>query len=390
MKKIFSIIILVVTFACLNAKDIIVTDMRGVNVSVPDNLERIATISDGFVEGVMTHLGVIHKVTVIGSWSMKRDYKYSFTTVGGEEYTLRGWNTMKYLHPWLNDLPCINSPQGNIINYETLASANPQLVILRVGDCTLRGANPETVEKTIGTIEALGIPLVVIFSPNYYNKAELSSMREEMRVLGDIFGQREKALKLFDYLDATEKMIRKQTASIKEKNKVSMLYLGLNPNVRKKGAAGSVSGVNTPESYIIEGIANAKNAFTGKGSGVIMSAEQLYSLNPDVIVLPTSNGYHPPRELYESPDFQILQELKAVKNKRVYAMPWSPMNCARRVEYPIDMMIIAKAAYPDKFKDIKVHTFVLQFYKDVYNVSDKDAEALRSEQILDWTVEYDF
>ena len=390
MKKIFSIIILVVTFACLNAKDIIVTDMRGVNVSVPDNLERIATISDGFVEGVMTHLGVINKVTVIGSWSMKRDYKYSFTTVGGEEYTLRGWNTMKYLHPWLNDLPCINSPQGNIINYETLASANPQLVILRVGDCTLRGANPETVEKTIGTIEALGIPLVVIFSPNYYNKAELSSMREEMRVLGDIFGQREKALKLFDYLDATEKMIRKRTASIKEKNKVSMLYLGLNPNVRKKGAAGSVSGVNTPESYIIEGIANAKNAFTGKGSGVIMSAEQLYSLNPDVIVLPTSNGYHPPRELYESPDFQILQELKAVKNKRVYAMPWSPMNCARRVEYPIDMMIIAKAAYPDKFKDIKVHTFVLRFYKDVYNVSDKDAEALRSEQILDWTVEYDF
>lgn len=390
MKKIFSIIILVVTFACLNAKDIIVTDMRGVNVSVPDNLERIATISDGFVEGVMTHLGVIHKVTVIGSWSMKRDYKYSFTTVGGEEYTLRGWNTMKYLHPWLNDLPCINSPQGNIINYETLASANPQLVILRVGDCTLRGANPESVEKTIGTIEALGIPLVVIFSPNYYNKAELSSMREEMRVLGDIFGQREKALKLFDYLDATEKMIRKRTASIKEKNKVSMLYLGLNPNVRKKGAAGSVSGVNTPESYIIEGIANAKNAFTGKGSGVIMSAEQLYSLNPDVIVLPTSNGYHPPRELYESPDFQILQELKAVKNKRVYAMPWSPMNCARRVEYPIDMLIIAKAAYPDKFKDIKVHTFVLRFYKDVYNVSDKDAEALRSEQILDWTVEYDF
>ena len=114
MKKISSIIILVVTFACLNAKDIIVTDMRGVNVSVPDNLERIATISDGFVEGVMTHLGVINKVTVIGSWSMKRDYKYSFTTVGGEEYTLRGWNTMKYLHPWLNDLPCINSPQGNI------------------------------------------------------------------------------------------------------------------------------------------------------------------------------------------------------------------------------------------------------------------------------------
>ena len=71
-------------------------------------------------------------------------------------------------------------------------------------------------------------------------------------------------------------------------------------------------------------------------------------------------------------------------------MPWSPMNCARRVEYPIDILIIAKAAYPQLFLDIKVHKFVLDFYKDVYGVSEEQAKALRSEQILDWTVEHDF
>ncbi|WP_335582343.1 hypothetical protein [Campylobacter sputorum] len=123
---------------------------------------------------------------------------------------------------------------------------------------------------------------------------------------------------------------------------------------------------------------------------MILSAEQIYALDPDVIVLPTSNGYHPPRELYESPAFEILNELRAIKEKRVYAMPWSPMNCTRRVEYPIDMLIIAKAAYPEKFSDIKVHEFVLKFYKDVYGVSDEEAKNLRSEQILDWTLEYDF
>ena len=32
----------------------------------------------------MTHLGVIDKVKLIGSWSMKRDYKYDFTTKAGE------------------------------------------------------------------------------------------------------------------------------------------------------------------------------------------------------------------------------------------------------------------------------------------------------------------
>lgn len=364
-----------------------VKDMRGAEVKIASPLERVATIDDGFVESVMTHLGVIDKVKLIGSWSMKRDYKYDFTTKAGESYTLRGWNVMKYLHPWLNDLPCVNSPQGNVVNFEALANENPQLVILRIGDCTLRGSNKDAVEKTIATIEALGIPLAVIYAPR---GAEIATMQEEMRVLGEIFGQKDKALKLFEYLDKTQKLVQERTTNLKEDQKVSMLYMGLNPNIRKNGGVASAYGVNTPESFIIEKIAGAKNAFRGDGSNVILSTEQLYAIDPDVIVLPTSNGYHPASELLSSADFEKLEELKAIKNKRVYAMPWSPMNCARRVEYPIDILIIAKAAYPQLFLDIKVHKFVLDFYKDVYGVSEEQAKALRSEQILDWTVENDF
>ncbi|WP_276712024.1 ABC transporter substrate-binding protein [Campylobacter rectus] len=364
-----------------------VKDMRGAEVKIASPLERVATIDDGFVESVMTHLGVIDRVKLIGSWSMKRDYKYDFTTKAGEAYTLRGWNVMKYLHPWLNDLPCVNSPQGNVVNFEALANENPQLVILRIGDCTLRGSNKDAVEKTIATIEALGIPLAVIYAPR---GAEIATMQEEMRVLGEIFGQKDKALKLFEYLDKTQKLVQERTANLKEDQKVSMLYMGLNPNIRKNGGVASAYGVNTPESFIIEKIAGAKNAFRGDGSNVILSTEQLYAIDPDVIVLPTSNGYHPASELLNSSDFEKLEELKAIKNKRVYAMPWSPMNCARRVEYPIDILIIAKAAYPQLFSDIKVHKFVLDFYKDVYGVSEEQAKALRSEQILDWTVENDF
>lgn len=67
-----------------------IKDMRGVEVKIASPLDRVATIDDGFVESVMTHLGVIDKVKLIGSWSMKRDYKYDFTTKAGEAYTLRG------------------------------------------------------------------------------------------------------------------------------------------------------------------------------------------------------------------------------------------------------------------------------------------------------------
>ena len=70
--------------------------MRGKAVTIKEPLNSVATIDDGFVEGVMTHLGVIDKITAIGSWSMKRDYKYDFVAQNGEKYSHRGWNTMKF------------------------------------------------------------------------------------------------------------------------------------------------------------------------------------------------------------------------------------------------------------------------------------------------------
>lgn len=391
MKKIFIILFI---FSSMQSFAYTITDMRGKNIEIPEKLDRVATIDDGFIEGVMTHLGVINKVTAIGSWSMKRDYKYTYETTDGKTYTAKGVNTMKFLHPWLNNIPCFNSPQGDILNYETLAKADPQLVILRVGDCTVsggsyfRGGDPAQLEKTISMIESLEIPLVVLFSPTYYGKAELSSMKEEMRVLGDVFKQRDKALKLYEYLNETEIMVRNRTKNIK--NKPTVLYFGLNSAARKQGGSGMVSGVTTPESYIIENIVNAKNSYQGKGNNIILSGEQVYALDPDVILLPTQNGYHPADELLKAPYYQNLNQLKAVQNKRVYALPWTPMNCSRRVEYPLDILIIAKAAYPELFSDIKVHQFALDFYKKVYNVDDKTAKSLRSEQLLDWTVENDF
>lgn len=368
-----------------------ITDMRGVQVKVPEDVKRVATIDDGFVEGVLTNLSEIDKVVAIGSWSIKRDYSYTYPTVNGANYSyVHGWNTMKYLHPWLNDTPCINSPQGNIISYETLADVNPDVVIMRVGDCTVGAGNEETITKTISTIESLGIPIVVLYSPSYYQNSDLSTMRDEMRVIGQLFEKEDKAMVLADYLESTEKMIRERTRDIPDNKKSSVLYIGLSPNARSSGGAGTVSGIDTPESYIIENVCNGKNVYRDTGSDKLLNSEQVIALDPDVILLPTANGFHPPRELYEAPYYQNLQNMRAVLNKRVYAMPWTPMNCARRTEYPIDMMVIAKACYPDLFSDIKVHEFALDFYQDVYGVNRTTAQELRSNQWLDWTVESDF
>ena len=171
----------------------VVTDMRGKAVTVPDDPASIATIDDGFIEGVMTHLGVIKRVKVIGSWSMKRDYRYSIPSSSGSTFEYRGWNTMKYLHHWLNDLPCVNSPQGNIISYETLALAAPDVVLMRVGDTPV-GTDREKVQKTVDTIEALGLPLIVLYSPTWFRSSDLSSMKTEAGIIGELFGGKKRKI----------------------------------------------------------------------------------------------------------------------------------------------------------------------------------------------------
>lgn len=147
----------------------------------------------------------IDKVSAIASWSFKRDYKYIIKGKD-KERQYAGLNTMKALHPWLNDLPCFNSPQGNIINYETLITSKPELIILRVGDCTVGGADKAALEKTLSILEATKIPLVVLYSPTYTK--DLATMKDEMRIIGDIFGKSQKALALYDYITSIEKMVQ--------------------------------------------------------------------------------------------------------------------------------------------------------------------------------------
>ena len=166
-----------------------------------------------------------------------------------------------------------------------------------------------------------------------------------------------------------------------------MLLFGLSPQTRGKGAAGDAWGLNTIESYFLENIVNARNAFHEQVSTEVVNAERVLAINPDAIVLPTDFGYHPPREIYEAPYYQNLQELDAIKNKRVMALPWSPCNCDKRLEYPIDVMVMAKAAYPDRFKDIDLGEWLLEFYQNVYGVDRETAEGLRSAQWMDWTAE---
>ena len=369
-----------------------ITDMDERIIQIPKNISRVIDVSDGFITSVMRSLGIVDKIVGLGSRNLKEIDNYTFETITGENYSyIQGMNPVTYLEPWMKNLPAV-AEYGEAVNYETIASLNPDVVIIRIGFCSMNtdeyGTN-EDITRAIDAIEALGFPVVILKGPPAFSQPTIQNISQEIRIIGQIFGKENEAATLISYLEGIINMIKGRTMNITETEKPTVLLFGLSPNARETGGAGDVLCRDTIESHLIEDIINAKNAINEQGGWKIMSTEQILAVNPDVIVLPTDWGYHPPKELYTASYYQNLQELEAVKNHRVWALPWTPYNCAKRLEYPIEVMVTAKAAYPQLFNDIKIHDWVLDFYKTVYHVDNETAISLRSMQWLDWTVEED-
>ncbi|MCM1987732.1 ABC transporter substrate-binding protein [Methanococcoides seepicolus] len=364
-----------------------VVDSRGVAVQVPIEIEKVATINDGLIEGVMTTIGVQDTLMGVGSSCLQRNFNYTYETVGGETFNYEGgMNPVSYLNPRIMDLPCF-AKSGSAVNYETLATLEPDVVIVRLGSCSLRFIDDEGTQKSIETIESLGIPLVVLYGSSCYDDADVSTISDEIRIIGQVFDKEAEATKLAEYLESQVNLISERTKDIPDEEKPEVLIFGASPKTRGAGGAGNVNGLDTIESFFIQDLVHAKNNFQEDGNSKVVSAEHVLALNPDVIVLSTAHGYHPPLELYEAPYYQNLQELDAVKNRRVVSLPWSPCNCAKRLEYPIDVMVIAKGTYPERFEDINLAEWLLDFYQNVYGVDLDTAKELRSAQWMDWTLE---
>jgi len=394
MKKIILVLICLVTLLLLLSPacgDRTVTDSRGKEVTLPDTINSSITISDSFLEEVMYRLGVIDTLIGVGSSSIGHVSNYSFESTLGSNFTYNeGSNIITALYPKIGELPVVaayNTPT----NYEKIAALNPDVVIVRAGDCSF-WLDDDAMKKTVERIESLGIPVVVSYGPNLKGRetgktSDISAITDEVKLMGSVFNKEEEAAELTRYLDDQINMISERTKNVPDSEKTDILILGLSPNTRAAGAAADSYGLSAVETSLLEDIVHAKNAFRQQGQLEKLNAEQILSIQPDVILLSTDWGYHPARELYEAPYYQVLQELEAVKNKRVYALPWLPSNCDKRIEYPIEVMIMAKAAYPELFSDIDLSKWILDYYKNVFGVDDATAKKLLSAQWLDWTTE---
>lgn len=363
----------------------IIKDHRGKSVRIPKTINRVATISDGMIAQVMTCFGVAGKIVATGSECMPRTWAPTYPGTGEKTVTYHGgMHTVTYLNPRLMKISLI-AKYGSAINYEKLAVLKPDLLIARMGSCTLSSGR-DVVEKSLDLVESLGIPVVMLSGPEATKVPDVSGMYREISLLGKVFGKEGQAGQLIDFLEQTLGFIKNRTDRIQDADKKKVLLLGLSPRARSDGAAGHAKGTGTLQGYFLSQFVNAANAYEGPGAWAVLNAEQILSIAPDVIMLITDWGYHPPQELYEAPYYQALRHLKAVKTRCVASLPFTPCNCEKRLEFPIDVMVMAKTAYPRLFEDIDLGDWILKFYQDLYGVDAQTAKELMCCQFLDWTL----
>ncbi len=352
-----------------------ITDMLGVQVSIPEDPQRVIAMNGGLIDEVMYIFGAQDKM--VGCCNSK-NMGYSNYTYGDETYHV--CTTIRYvLNPDYYNLTNVGyfgtGPFG-LPNVETITSLEPDLLILRD-----KGADGEKTAKFLEAMKGLDIPVVVLRYPDCYEEVKVDTIYEEIRLLGEVFGQQEKAEKAVDLMKKQVQLIKDRTRDVKDGDKPRVLFFGSTAlGAKTSGGTGNAFGTNTIQSIFLEDIINAKNAYNSTITQVI-SAEELLAIDPDIIMLSTWGGYHPPREMYENEWFKQVQDLRALKEKRVHSLPANGYM-EERLEFPISLMVEAKAIYPDRFKDINLEEWIKNYFMELYGVDDKKANELMDSLLL--------
>ena len=121
-----------------------------------------------------------------------------------------------------------------------------------------------------------------------------------------------------------------------------------------------------------------------------MSAEQIITLNPDVMILCTNSVRPNPDILNTDPAYKMLQNVNAVKNGRVTSIGLLTWWGDFRLEFPTILLTAAKSAYPERFEDIHVGEWLNEYHQTIYGLNEEEAQKIKEIQQLDWMDGRDF
>lgn len=312
-------------------REITVTDMIGREVSVvPGSYKRVVCIGAGALR-MYSYIGDVNLlcgVEDIDNTSLD-NRPMMFDSVA-RPYVLA------YGDVFSNLPSCgVGGPMAQAAEAEKILSCNPDIVISEFED----------VEKEDALQEQLGVPVITLKtgSRGVFDDAFFASMT----LLGQIFGEEEKAAALVSYVQAEAAEISARTADIPDADKPSVYVCGL-------GNWGTTDHLMTAEKYVSFQIANVKNVLTDTGTQGIqpIEEEKFVSIgeNMDMIILDAAAVKNIQPAYQEDPT--MFDHCKAWRDGEVYLeMAYNAYYTNFEIAL-INTWFIAKSVYPEAFADI--------------------------------------
>ncbi len=251
------------------------------------------------------------------------------------------------------------------MNMESLIAAEPQ-VILDIGD------RKDTHTRDMNTIQKqTGIATVFV-------EADLEHFPEAYRTLGKLLGKEKKGEELASYIEDVLAISDEKASQIGKSDKKTVMYgtgsTGLACNAKGSIQADVIEQIGAENAIITEEI-------TDKGGGTLVSMEEVYKVDPDVIILAEGGPY----SKLDSEKSE-WKDLTAVKNGEYYEIPNLPycwMSSPPSVNRIIGILWLGKLLYPEIY-DYDMAEKAKEFYKLFWNydLSDEEVEQMLGNSTL--------
>lgn len=258
-------------------------------------------------------------------------------------------NQVPYLYDGIADLPVTGQLYGGkaTLNLEELLATGAE-VIIDLGDFKKSVADDLTALQ-----EQTGLPCVFI-------EADLAHLADAFRTLGTILGKEERGEELAKLVEETMTMAAENSAKIAEDQRLSVLYSSgsdpLGTNAEGSSQAQVLGIVGAKNAVVLEDVSN-------KGGGNMINMEQLYNFDPDVVLVTDAAAL----EIIETE--AAWQELRAVKDGRVYTVPCDPycwLSAPPSMNMILGVWWLGNLLYPEVY-DYDMTAKTQEIYKVFWN-----------------------
>lgn len=310
-------------------------------VTVTDMIGREVTVIPGSYQNVVcVGAGALRMYSYIGDVSLLAGVEDIDNTTLAERPMMFDSVARPYVLAYgetFRTLPScgVGGPMAQAAEAEKILSCNPDIVISEFEDAT----------KSDALQKQLGVPVITlsagskgVFDDKFYGS---------MSLLGEVFGEEEKAASLVKFVQEEAAAISASVAEIPEEEKPSVYICGL-------GNWGTTDHLMTAENYISFEIAGVKNVLNGLGIQGIgpIEEEKFVELGDQMdIIIMDAAAVKNIKPLYAE-DPTMFDTCKAWQNGEVYLqMAYNAYYTNYEIAL-INTWFIAKTVYPEAFADI--------------------------------------